>query len=360
MEEERTRLELDHAIGYTGHFANTCLCHPTKSNTIVYNTGTVLVVSDTSSVPHKQQFIHGHDAEISAMCLSKSGKFLASGQLGSSKIAGDVAPVLVWDLERLTNVYVFDILKYEINSLSFSPDDRFLAAVSRNVCVIWDMEVGEMVTSKTLQKNINLMTWGRVTEDSRSSRCSYKLHLACSSQVIMNSLDYDVATMRYVLRSEFATMPTGGLVRSYTSSIVPLQGGLFLLAGTENGEVCVFNTKHRIFRASVTAAKNGVRTMCCSETDDTCLYIGAGDGTVTHFCGTDCHWKAQRSARVQGKVMSLSVRADGKSLLVGMSPPLSLSLLHTHTHTRHIFFCQVQVEEPCTKLNSTHSHPRSC
>ena len=112
-ETTRSRLELDHAIGYTGHFANTCLYHPKKPRTIVYNTGTVLVVSDISSVPHKQQFIHGHDAEISAICLSKSGKFLASGQLGSSKIAGDVAPVLVWDLDRLSNVYVFDILKYD-------------------------------------------------------------------------------------------------------------------------------------------------------------------------------------------------------------------------------------------------------
>ena len=61
-ETTRSRLELDHAIGYTRHFANTCLYHPKKSRTIVYNTGTVLVVSDLSSVPHKQQFIHGHDA----------------------------------------------------------------------------------------------------------------------------------------------------------------------------------------------------------------------------------------------------------------------------------------------------------
>ena len=83
--------------------------------------------------------------------------------------------------------------------------------------------------------------------------------------------------------------------------------------------MCVFNTKHRIFRASVAVAKNGVRTMYCSETDDTCLYIGSGDGTVTQFSGTDCHWKAQRSAHVQGKAMSLSVCADGSKLLVGTS-----------------------------------------
>ena len=69
----------------------------------------------------------------------------------------------------------------------------------------------------------------------------------------------------------------------------------------------------------MTAAKNGVRTMCCSESDDTCLYIGSGDGTVTQFSGTDCHWKAQRSARVKGKAMSLSVCADETKLLVGTS-----------------------------------------
>lgn len=32
---------------------------------------------------HKQEFLRGHDMEISALAISNSGKMLASGQLGT-------------------------------------------------------------------------------------------------------------------------------------------------------------------------------------------------------------------------------------------------------------------------------------
>lgn len=318
-------MELEHVIGYAGNFANTCAFHPTQRDSTVYSIGATLIVGNRTD-PHKQTFVQGHDADISSIALSRDGKYIASGQLGSRRHAGNAAPVLVWSFESLKNVYVFQGLKYEVNKLSFSPDGRFLAATSRNVCVIWDMEVGELVASKSLRKNITLMAWGCVSQDARSSRSSYQLNLACSSQLIINELKFDIGSLRYILTSEMCAMPTGGLVRNYTAAVVPPgRGGEapFLLTGTENGEMCVFNTEHNIFRASLPVATNGVHAVCCestlSDASSTCVYIGSGDGVVKQLRGADSRWKIERVVQLSGRVMSLSLRSDGGSLLAGTS-----------------------------------------
>eukprot|EP00940_MAST-03C_sp_MAST-3C-sp2_P001438 g1438.t1 len=315
-------MELEHVVGYAGHFPQTCMFHPKNKDVMVYSIGAVIVIGNRTD-PHEQFFIRGHDAEISAMAISSDGKFIASGQLGSTVHAGSVAPVLVWSYKNLSNVYVFDSLKHGISSLKFSPDARFLAATSRDICIIWDLEVGEIVASKRMQKTINLLAWGKMTRDPRCSRATYQLNLACSSQVECNSLVYDVSAVRYVLKSELMTMPTGGLVRNYTSaSVVAPNAGHFLLAGTGNGEICVFNTDHKIFRASLPVATNGVVSLLCrvsEEDDSSVVYVGAGDGSVKEMSGADCEWKIVRTAQVSGRVMSLSLRADGKSLLAGTS-----------------------------------------
>ena len=58
--------------------------------------------------PHRQWFLQGHDAEICCMDVSRCGKYLVTGQLGSKKHAAAAAPVLVWSLETLTHIYVFE------------------------------------------------------------------------------------------------------------------------------------------------------------------------------------------------------------------------------------------------------------
>lgn len=312
-------MELEHVVGYAGHFRNTCLFHPIENDRIIYSIGAVVVVGDRKD-PHNQRFLQGHDAEISALTISRDGKYVATGQLGSTVHAGNASPVLVWDCETLRNIYVFEGLQHQVSALAFSPDGRFLAATSRENCVVWDMEVGEVVVTKLLKAAITLVTWGRISKDSQSFRPMYQLNLACSSQVIVNHLVYNVAYVRYVLETELCTMPTGGLVRNYTTSLVPLPGGTFLLAGTSNGEFCVFNIDHKIFRTSVPVASNGVLTLCCdvdATGEGTTVYVGSGDGSIKQVTGHDSSWRIVQQTSVAGRVMSLSLRADRKALLAG-------------------------------------------
>jgi len=52
--------------------------HPHLDNTVVYNIGGLLVFEDIHD-KHNQQFLRGHDMEISAIAVSKSGNILATG-----------------------------------------------------------------------------------------------------------------------------------------------------------------------------------------------------------------------------------------------------------------------------------------
>ena len=75
-------MELEHVIGYTGKAGNTLHYHPTQPNTIVYGMGAVVVIQNLQDA-HQQDFLRGHDNEISAIAVSTDGGLVASGQLGS-------------------------------------------------------------------------------------------------------------------------------------------------------------------------------------------------------------------------------------------------------------------------------------
>ena len=66
-------MELEHVIGYTGHFLDTMHTHPQQPNVFIAPMGSDLVVGDITD-PHKQVFLRGHDEELSAACFSPTGR----------------------------------------------------------------------------------------------------------------------------------------------------------------------------------------------------------------------------------------------------------------------------------------------
>jgi WD40 repeat protein len=90
-------LELEHMLGFTGKRRGTLLAHSRLPEVYVKAMGSAVVVGDLND-PHQQEFLRGHDMEISAMAMSPSGNMLASGQLGTVHQKGYGAPVIVWDL----------------------------------------------------------------------------------------------------------------------------------------------------------------------------------------------------------------------------------------------------------------------
>jgi hypothetical protein len=97
-------LELEHMLGFTGSRLGTLLAHPTKPDVFIKSMGSAIVVGDLND-PHQQEFLRGHDMEITAMDVSPSGNLLASGQLGTVHRKGYGAPVIVWDLNSKLPIF---------------------------------------------------------------------------------------------------------------------------------------------------------------------------------------------------------------------------------------------------------------
>lgn len=119
-------IELAHSIGYTGKYQRTLIYHPTKADTLIYNNGGLVVIENLHE-KHQQEFLRGHDMEISAMATSFSGRLLATGQVGSIFQKTPEAPVILWDFEARTPLAVLKGITVGVKRLAFSPDEKFLA-----------------------------------------------------------------------------------------------------------------------------------------------------------------------------------------------------------------------------------------
>jgi len=69
---------MEHSVGYNGLYPNTVHFHPTLKDTLIYNIGGLLVIEDLHD-KHKQEFLRGHDMELSAIAVSSTGRMIASG-----------------------------------------------------------------------------------------------------------------------------------------------------------------------------------------------------------------------------------------------------------------------------------------
>lgn len=97
-------LELEHMIGFTGSRLGTLLAHPKNPNVFIKSMGSAIVIGDLND-PHQQEFLRGHDMEITSMDISLSGNILASGQLGTIHQKGYGAPVIVWDMNSKMSIF---------------------------------------------------------------------------------------------------------------------------------------------------------------------------------------------------------------------------------------------------------------
>ena len=84
-------IELEHSIGFSG-IPGGLYYHPGNLHFAFASGGTVVIQSFLD--PHDQSFLSGHDGPVTCMCMSKSGRYFATGQGGNN------SDVIVWDFEQ--------------------------------------------------------------------------------------------------------------------------------------------------------------------------------------------------------------------------------------------------------------------
>ncbi|CAE7731088.1 CFAP52 [Symbiodinium microadriaticum] len=301
--------ELEHFIGYGGKHLGTVCYHPSEAETLIYVAASAIIVENVND-PHKQEFLRGHDAEVSALDVSLNGKLLASGQLGSPSRKGAVAPVVVWDFDNRSRYIDFHGLAHSVLCVKFSPDGRFLVAAGANqMLYVWDVSTGEVVYNRRTESPCFLGVWGPILETGRYP--SYQLCTTYDSQVLYHLMSFDMRSMSYSLGSDAMQFPPSGLQRKHICGLVVAD---FLITGTSAGDVCVFSLKTKVFRTALPICNNGVTGI--AQYGDF-LFVAGGDGRVKAVRGFDTHWDVLAENVLEAGVTALTPSADGAELIAG-------------------------------------------
>ena len=79
-----------------------------------------LVSIENFSDPQAQRILRGHDMQVSALAVAPSGKYVASGQVGTKHFKGAAAPVFLWNVQTGLRLLVLRGLTVRVNILAFS------------------------------------------------------------------------------------------------------------------------------------------------------------------------------------------------------------------------------------------------
>ena len=166
---------MEHSIGYNGKYTDTVKFHPVEKDQLIYNIGGLLVIENLHD-KHKQEFLRGHDMEISTIAVSNSGKLIATGQKGTVFQKTPDAPVIIWSYETRKPLAVLKGISECVTRLAFSPDDKFLACTGQNnTFVIWNVQDGSPIHTRVSETPFTMLTWAGMVTDVNPKHPNYKI-----------------------------------------------------------------------------------------------------------------------------------------------------------------------------------------
>lgn len=364
-------LDLEHVIGYTGNSPRTFLALPGGSGKFFKAMGSIAVIGDLID-PHKQRLLRAHDEPISALATSRDGSLLASGQLGSTRVPGYAALVVIWNTMTQTAAFRLRGLTRRVVILEFSDDMRFLAAAGEDcVLYIWDTASGEVVFGKRYIKQLSLFQWVGTRDCGR--RRVYRLATAmCGiAEVYHGELSFNATRQQWQLVTVPVVMPAAGMARNYKCSTLAIyaaeapeeEPAKYLLAGTMEGDLLVLRLagsrgEARLdttcpggaYRASVPVCSGGMLAVALApvkhDSDRPAVFAGGGDGIVRKIIGYDMRWKLHSQAQLDGPIIALSCVDGGAELLVGTSNGQTYRLLAGDLTLPGVLLTVSHVEKP--------------
>lgn len=140
--------ELTSRIIFTGEVPDGLLVNSDREH-LIYPVGNTIVVEEIKednggrkAAPRKgkgggkctpedptlpQELLSGHNGAVSCLAVSKSGKYLASGE---KTHMGFKAVIIIWDFERRSILHnIATVHKVKVEALAFSPNDKYLVSL---------------------------------------------------------------------------------------------------------------------------------------------------------------------------------------------------------------------------------------
>ena len=303
--------QLDYVCGYSGKQRGTVRYLPNDANRIIYGAGHDLVIEDITE--HRtQDFLRGHDGDVSCLAVSPDGRIAVSGQCGSTNRKGQAAPVIVWDIPSRLKVQSFNGLAGKVLSIDISTDGRFAVASGLNqFLMVMDTSTGELVYSRTTEQSVSFVIFGPCSLT--HGRTSYTFFTGMDSSVLYHDLKFELVSMTYAVYSTPFNQPAG-IHRKFTCATI---FGNFLIAGSTSGEFVVFGIPGKVFK-SVVAVGAGITAV---NSSDRRMLVGTADGKVRQLLSAgEALWEVIGEGYFGNHAIAgLSASPNGKEAVLGLA-----------------------------------------
>jgi len=298
-------IELEHCIAFSG-IQGGLYYHPGGSHFVFSSGGTVVIQSFLD--PHDQHFLQGHDGPITCMCMSKSGRYFATGQNGEN------SDVIVWDFEKKCICYRLSEHDHGIKCISFSDDELLLCSVgidSDGKMIIWDLSNGYIVCSaRANPQPTTCVTWGGMVKDIK--RRDTEKYLLCTSGAktsVIWSLDPYLGELT---SEQIHTTARGEQTRE--NMVVEFSADReTIYCGTTSGDFALINVRLTKLMKTIPACRLGILSLLTWPEGVVC---GGGDGTITTF---DSNYTDIQQCKLDGPVVSMSFSPDKSEVVAGTS-----------------------------------------
>lgn len=306
---EISELNLLSVIGFSGQIIDGLILHP-DNETLIFPIGSQIVIRNV--LTRQDHFLKGHNNDISTLCLSASGKYLASGQ---KTFSGFKADIIIWDLESYTLIHRFQIHKYMIQSLSFSYNEKYLASLGGsedNYLIVWDVHTGKALCGNTAGTDLVYQVKFYNQSDNMLVTCQkYGIRIW--------TVDY---TLKKLIPVE---VNFGNLKRQIQCMCIePLDKLAYF--GTKSGDILEIDLASAIYKRIGPLKKlfpQGVTTIKMLPNSD--LIVGTAEGVVAKIGYTD--FKVKNQTKLLGGISSIALTAESAYFFCG-------------TYESNIYWCE--------------------
>eukprot|EP00668_Euglena_longa_P029336 GGOE01036682.1.p1 GENE.GGOE01036682.1~~GGOE01036682.1.p1 ORF type:complete len:679 (-),score=199.82 GGOE01036682.1:158-2194(-) len=362
-------IELEHAIGFAGQ-PNSLYLHP-NGRECVYLAGACVVVADLQDA-HQQEFVRGHDDNLTCLCLSRSGTWLVSGQQGVN------ANVCVWRYADRQIIFRLEEHDFGVRCVALTDDEKLLVTVGHpkdGKVVIWDMSIGHIVChTSTLDfpEPASLAHWGGKVQDVKRRETEVYQYCVLAGTDVFNHLLNPITGQLTVDKLNTSLHVRRGTAAAYNST------GSLLFVGSESGDVGLYSLRERKLVASCTVCSGGLRCLALPKQPvrqdssqgsgfryanfghqdrPEALYCGGGDGSVSLYevWETGKPVMDERNRLVMdGEVTSISLSQDVTTFALGTTVgTVHLgSLVPGRPGTAHVL-----LEAPLAAVHCVRYHP---
>ncbi|XP_022620757.1 cilia- and flagella-associated protein 52 isoform X2 [Seriola dumerili] len=296
------QLELEAVIGFNGHVSSGLRVHPDKEH-LIYPLGCTVILKRIKD--GKQEFLHGHTNNVSCISVSKSGLYIASGQVN---FMGFKATVIIWDYAQRTIYAQLLLHKAKVEALAFSPNDKYLVSLGGQddgSIVIWNIETQQAICGSAASAH----SAGHCLTVQYSNTNDNIFVSAGSGTLRVWELDLP---NRKIRPTECQT----GKLKRIVKCIEVSEDDQFVFCGTTSGDILKINMKTGLLsdcgpiKTKYSLGVNAIRILKSGD-----LLVGSGSGTFT-LCSKN-KFKTLKEVQLEKGVTSIAIRGEGQQFFVG-------------------------------------------